>query len=134
MLVITICTLWAIEGLFQVLWIAWLLADAFEAQSPDVSVALIPRSALLGFIAFLFLCISIQTYRGTGHGILWAGIGSLIYGYLMLPTGRRRVLHEFQLWYLTNAGTCFAVGILALLGNRKYKAWREALNAYRAAK
>jgi hypothetical protein len=142
-LVIIACIIWAVLGFFNMLFIALLaagfIAECVKTHSFDnSSIVLLPVAAFNGFIAFLFCRASIQTYRCKAQDMLWSGIGSLIYGILMmLPEGilgKRGTPGEFHVWYLLIfSGPSLAAGILALIGNRKYKTWREENLKLRAA-
>ena len=130
-LVSAICILWAIEGCLCFFPFAFFVPGFVMDPAPWI----LPAAAIFGLMTFLFLRISIQTYRGNAQDTLWYGIGSLIFGIYLVRglLGWKAAPGQPHLWYLIGGGTCFAAGVLALIGRREYKVWREARNAYQAA-
>jgi hypothetical protein len=69
-----------------------------------------------------FLYAGVRTLRGRAHGTLVSGLCSVSLGLLLLLSFFMRP----SLYALPDVGALLAAGILALLGRRKYKAWRAA--------
>src|SRR5262249_55309498 len=86
-------------------------------------------------IAIAFLITGIQALLGKARGMLGSGIGSIIWGTVTLIAflalggmvrGGHGLAGIFALIGLVFGGILITGGILACVGNAKYKAWRAS--------
>jgi hypothetical protein len=88
---------------------------------------------ILAILEASCLYLGLETFRGRARDTLVSGISSVVLGlyslsmYFWVPD---RALDSIVLFSMP----FFVAGVVALLGRKKYAAWRKALNASPAAK
>jgi hypothetical protein len=109
-----------------------------------------PPGGLGAIIPVFFLIAGIQTVSGTLTGVVFYGVGSIIFGCLYLGVGALILVFSLApaadirippVALLAIGGVVFALGamlvvagILALTGNGAYKRWRRSLIRRRVAR
>jgi hypothetical protein len=92
-------------------------------------------SYVLAAVAAGLLYVGFRTWEGRARNTLWSGFGCVILALLIISLIIQLFLRGHGVGFLVSLEVAFllAAGILALIGRRKYKAWREARKAYQAA-
>ena len=79
--------------------------------------------------AAAFIFVGVQSVRGTAPGTLGNGIGSIVFGVLNFASGIQQLSQQNVLQaaiiFVFGLGL-IAAGVLALIGQADYKAWRRA--------
>ena len=110
--------LWIVFGvlyiLATILFIIFSLSSSFGRSL--FSLSLIAFPATLGVV---FIYIGVQTIRRKAHDVVIPSIFSILIGALYL-------FPNIQMNSRVNSAIFFLAGILALIGRKQYKEWRNA--------
>jgi hypothetical protein len=134
--VLTAGILWILFGSFLIIYMGINLLAVFTVpmhrdpglQRGFVGVATCV-SILVGLFAAAFLFVGLQTVRGTARDTLGNGIGSLIFGALLLSDGVAQGLKGVYVpMLLSFLGCCglLTAGVLALVGRSAYREYRRS--------
>jgi hypothetical protein len=116
--------------------VLWIIYGSLGTLGGLISLQHPNGPAIGGFaIAVAFLVTGIQALMGKARGMLGSGIGSIIWGVVVLIAflalgsiirGARGLAGIFAIIGLVFGGILITAGILACVGNGKYKAWRAS--------
>jgi hypothetical protein len=106
-----------------------ILAVAPEGPPAEMLVGGACMGLLMGLFGAAFVYVGVQSVKGTAKDTLGNGIGSIIFGLLVIGNSAAQIRagDMFQaVVALISAIGLIVAGVLALVGRSEYKAWRRA--------
>jgi len=126
--------IWIVYGCFLLLGLAFLslalLGPSAGREQHEIPVLFaVCLSLSMALFGVLFVHVGVQSVRGTARDTLGNGIASIILSLVFLASLRHAARDESVTTSILLGCGLLAAGILALLGRKRYKAWREVRKA-----